>query len=305
MKIISYVIFRIALAIFSIMPFWLMYSISNVLAFLLYRVIAYRKNLVTKNVSQIFSDRSEDEKKAIIKKSYANLADIIVEGLKGLTMTEEQVKSRYKFLNPEILDECYETGRSVILVAGHYNNWEWAAVGAPFFFKHITVGLYKKMSNKYVNNFFLNSRGNTGMILAELRETAEAFEEYTSRNEPSLFFLAADQSPSNTKKAYWTEFLGRPTACLHGPGNYAVKYDLPVVFCSVERIKRGRYELTLSWVSKCSSEHSEGEIVAKFMKRLEKDIDQDPGNWLWSHNRWKHRHQGQELIHSPSVEHKT
>lgn len=212
----------------------------------------------------------------------------MVEGIKGASMSDRQIRLRYKFKNPELLDQCFEDNQSVILVAGHYNNWEWAALSPPFYFKHHIVALYKRLNNPYLNAYMKDSRSNTGESLYELRETATAFEKHVNSKRPSLFLLAADQSPSNTENAYWLDFLGRRTACLHGPEKYAGQYNLPVVFSYPLRVKRGFYEVRTEWLVRQANSVEDGEVTKAFMNRLEELIIDDPGAWLWTHRRWKH-----------------
>lgn len=274
------------------LPFWVIYGISNMVFFLLYYLLGYRKKIVFTNLRRSFPEKNEKEIKSIAKASYHNLADIMVEGIKGASMNERQITRRYKFLNPDLLDGAFKKGQSIILVAGHYNNWEWAALAPPFFFQHHIVALYKRLHNPYLNSYMKNSRSNTGESLYELRETALAFERHAKADSPSLFLLAADQSPSNTESAYWIDFLNQDTPCLHGPEKYARMYDLPVVFSYPKRVKRGFYEIYTEYLVQDVGQCADGEITARFMKRLEEIIIEDPGNWLWSHKRWKHRREG-------------
>jgi KDO2-lipid IV(A) lauroyltransferase len=287
-KYISYLLFRFFIFLLKILPFWLIYLISDLLSFLLRSIFGYRKQVIRTNLEKSFPSKSSEEINLIIKDVYKNLADIMVEGIKGASLNDEQVQERYKFVNPEILDQCFKDKRSVILVAGHYNNWEWAALSPPFFFKHHIVALYKRLHNKYLNAYMKTSRSNTGETLYELRDTALAFEKHAKSDKASLFLLAADQSPSNTEHAYWLNFLGRRTACLHGPEKYARQYNLPVVFSYPRRVKRGFYEVKTEWLVEEPTSLKDGEVTKAFMNRLEEIIIDDPGGWLWSHKRWKH-----------------
>lgn len=296
MKYFSYVMMRIFVFLFGLMPFWMVYGISNFVSFLLFRVVKYRRPIVESNIALAFPSKSSEERNTIARNSYRNLADIMVEGIKGVTMNEKQLRKRYKFINPEILDPLFERNKSAMLVTGHYNNWEWGALSTTYFFKHKIVGLYKKLSNPHVEKYFKTSRAQTGIILAELNETAKAYQDYAIAEKPSFFLMAADQSPSNFAKAHWVTFLGLPTACLHGVGKYAKEYNIPALYCDIQRTKRGHYELELSPLIEEDSKLSEGEIIARFMARLEKVIIAKPGNWLWSHKRWKRKYEGEDLV---------
>jgi KDO2-lipid IV(A) lauroyltransferase len=99
--------------------------------------------------------------------------------------------------------------------------------------------------------------------------------------------MAADQSPRNKEKAIWVDFLGRDTAFLHGPEKYAMQYNYPVFYADIKQVKRGYYTLYLSILADDPASLSEGEITKRFAAKLESIILEDPGNWLWSHKRWK------------------
>ena len=299
MELVNYWIFRIFIFIFRLLPFTIIYLFSSMIAFLMHKVFGYRLSLVKKNVHNSFPNHSKKDTDKIIQNSYSNLADIIVEGIKGATMNKKQLMQRYKFLNPELLDEPYENNQSVILVTGHLNNWEWGALGTTFFFDHTIVGIYKKLSNAPLENYFKRSRANHSILLYELNETGIGFEKHAISDQPSLFMMVADQSPSNMKKAIWTNFLGQNTACLHGPEFYSKKYKLPIVYCDIQRKARGKYELTIDWLIRDPSDFKQGEITALYMDRLESKILKSPGHWLWSHNRWKRTYDGQDIITPP------
>ena len=282
---ITYLLFRLFVFIFWITPFWLLYLQSGIVYFLMYYVFGYRKKVVWNNLKKTFPEKSESELKKITKGFYKNLSDITVESIKGLSMSKKTLLKRYKVLNPEILDKYYNQNKSVIAVASHYANWEWGVLCLSLQFKHKSVGLYKPLSNKYIDNSMKESRAAWGMNLLSIYETSKYIE--IKNTEPSIYFMVSDQSPSIVEKAYWINFLNQDTACLHGVENYAKKFDLPVVYGHVNRVKRGYYELSVSLVESNPKETAEGEITKAYMKILEDYILNKPENWLWSHNRWK------------------
>ena len=282
---ITYLLFRLFVFIFWITPFWLLYLQSGIVFFLMYHVFGYRKKVVWNNLKKSFPEKSESELKKITKGFYKNLSDITVESIKGLSMSKKTLLKRYKVLNPEILDKYYNQNKSVIAVASHYANWEWGVLCLSLQFKHKSVGLYKPLSNKYIDNSMKKSRAAWGMNLLSIYETSKYIE--IKNTEPSIYYMISDQSPSNVEKAYWINFLNQDTACLHGVENYAKKFDLPVVYGHVNRVKRGYYEISISLVESNPKETAEGEITKAYMKILEDYILNKPENWLWSHNRWK------------------
>lgn len=279
--IVGFFIFLIGL-----LPFRILYVLSDIMHFFLYHVVGYRREVVKENFRRSFPDLSPQELKKFVHLSYKNLTDLIIEGIKGFTLSKGQVFRRYKILNPEILDPFQAQGKSVILVSGHFGNWEWGGLSAPLYFHYKNfITFYKPLSNQYIDRYIHKNRTRTGSVLIPIAATASTFKKQVKS--PALFVLVADQSPSNARKSIWIPFLGQDTAFLRGPEKYAKEYDLPVVFVNTQRIKRGFYELTLSILIEKPSNLPPGEATAIYAKKLEEVIYKKPEDWLWSHKRWK------------------
>ncbi|MFP4025282.1 MAG: lysophospholipid acyltransferase family protein [Thiohalospira sp.] len=287
MQYLIYIIFLISIYFIAIIPFWFLYQFSNLLAFLFYYLFQYRKKVILTNLRNSFPEKSEKEIKKIARKTYRNLTDIIIESIKGFTISEKQIKKRFKIVNPEILNEYFYNGQSVIGVTGHYGNWEWGAIAGSLQIKHKAIAIYKPLTNKYIDRFLKRIRAENGTLLKSIYKTSETFKKY--KNQVCIFILVADQSPSTIKKAYWVDFLNQDTACLHGPEKHARNNNYPLIFLKIQRIKRGYYELTAEKLIEKPDDTNEGEITQTYMHKLEEIIKEKPENWLWSHKRWKRK----------------
>lgn len=282
-----YVLFRWLLFSLKIVPFRLLYIYSDVFYIFIYYIFGYRKKVVYSNLKNSFPDKSKEEIKKIAKKFFKHFTDITLESIKGFAVPQKKMIKRYKYVNPEITDKYYNKNKNVIMVAGHYGNWEWGTQTVQKQMMHYPIGVYKPLSNKYIDNFIRMHRAKHGAKLIGIRDTRYAFsKEY---EKPVAFVLISDQSPSNSRKAYWTHFLNQDTACLHGVENYSKQFNLPVIYMSVKKVRRGYYELIAKELVNEPNKYNEGEITALFMKELEKTIIQEPEYWLWSHKRWKHK----------------
>jgi KDO2-lipid IV(A) lauroyltransferase len=173
----------------------------------------------------------------------------------------------------------------VIIVTGHYGNWEWGALSPALQTRFQIVGFYKPLKNERIDKFARKNRSRYGTHLAPIRETTKTFQD--NRGKAVIYLMAADQSPSNREMAYWVNFLGRDTAFLHGPEKHARINNYPVVYVAIRRVKRGFYELLLSVLAEDPSTLPDGEITRRYAEQLELLIKEDPANWLWSHKRWK------------------
>ncbi len=282
---LTYFIFRFYILLFRFIPFRILFYFADMVFYLIYYVVGYRKQVVFSNLRNSFPEKSTEEITTIAKSFYHHLSDMLIESLKAFTMTEESVVKRYQYTNVEMLDDLYKKGQSVICIAGHYGNWEWGGLASGVQLMHKPVGFYKPLSNKYIDAYVQRSRVKGRSKLASITQTAETFQ--ADYGEPAIFYMVADQSPSSPRLAYWVDFLNQDTAALHGPEKYARIYNLPVVFGTVIKVKRGYYRVDFSMLEPEPVKTKTGELTARFMKRLEEVIKAKPEYYLWSHRRWK------------------
>jgi KDO2-lipid IV(A) lauroyltransferase len=267
------------------MPFMIIYVFSDLIFFLIYHIIGYRRNVVAANLCSSFPEKDKAEIRLLSKKFYHHLCDISLESIKGFSMSKADIVRRHRILNPELADYHYNKGVSTISVPGHYNNWEWGSMSPGLQLKYPIVGIYKSMSNKLIDEYAKKHRARFNTRLAPLHETASTFNELSGM--PHAYVMASDQSPTNLKECYWIDFLNHDTAWLHGPEKYARKYNWPVLYVDIQKVKRGFYEIKLVQLTDDPASLPEGEITRLYTQHLEKSISQEPAYWLWSHRRWK------------------
>lgn len=287
MNLLLTFVFTIFVFIIGILPFRVLYIFSDLMYFVLLYVMKYRKSVVRQNLEDCFPEKSKKEIDQLVSLSYKNLTDVIVEGIKAFTMTDRQIRERHKVLNPELVDHLKNNKTGIIAAPCHYGNWEWGSMSPSLYFDHTIIVFYKPLSNPYINRFVNKNRSRTGGILTSIYKTSETFKELI--NQKVIYIMAADQSPSNAKRAIWVDFMGRETAFLHGLELYGKTYNYPVVFTDIKRVKRGFYELTLSIISDHSAETGPGDITRLYAQKLETAIKNKPEDYLWSHKRWKHQ----------------
>jgi Kdo2-lipid IVA lauroyltransferase/acyltransferase len=287
-NLINSIFFFFFVFLTGILPFPIIYLLSDFLGWFLGVVFKYRTQVIYDNLSRSSIPVDEKEKKILIKKIYQNLADVLLEGIKSFTITKKQVLKRHKVLNPEITHPFFADQKSIIVVTGHIANWEWGSLSAGLQTPYHIVGFYKSLKNKYLDKFLRRSRARFGTTLAPTGETSLTFEKF--KNRPTLYLMAADQNPWKLHSAFWIDFLGRKTAFLHGPEKHAKNNNYPVLFADIRRVRRGYYEISLSSLTDDPATHRDGEITELFAQKLESVIREEPANWLWTHKRWKHKY---------------
>jgi len=271
----------------GILPFPVMYLFSDLMYFFLFKMFGYRRSVIDGNFAIAFPNAPKGQLDQLLKKTYKNLTDILVEGIKSFTMTRRQINKRHRVTNLEILEKYRNEKKSIIAVPAHYANFEWGSMSASLQTGYNVIAFYKPLGNPWVDKFLRWSRTRYGTSLISIFETSATFEKL--KDVPTIYLMAADQSPSKREadKAYWVDFLGMKTAFLHGPEKHARNNDLDVIYVDIQRVKRGYYELELSVLAENVSTLPDGEITRRYAKKLESIIMQEPANWLWSHRRWK------------------
>lgn len=275
------------LYLLSLLPFWLLYRVSDLFFVILYYVLGYRKKVVMENLRNSFPEKSEKEIKKIAFDFYRYLCDLFLETFKSLTVSKETMRVRCKMNEgaQTLFDSYYTQQQSIILVMGHFGNWEWA--GNTFdSSKHQLFVIYHQLSNTYFNQLVIKMRTRLGTKLIEMKSTLRDM--VANRKSVTATAFIADQTPF-PENAYWTTFLNQDTPVFAGTEKIASKFNYPVIYVSVKRMKRGYYEIFAELLFENPKQTKEGEISEAHTRRLEKDIIAQPAIWLWSHRRWKHK----------------
>jgi KDO2-lipid IV(A) lauroyltransferase len=285
--ILYYIFFGINWLI-TLLPLRVLYIFADLLYYVLYYVIGYRRKVVETNLRNSFPEKTDEELKIIEKKFYRHLADLIIEVLKLSHMSEAEQKKRFSYSNLEVIDRLREEKRDIIAIVGHYNNWEWPTL-LPYYLKYKTVIIYKPLQNKYFNNFVNAQRSKFGIVLTPTSLVIREIINYRKNNINTLSVFISDQIPSKDDIKYWTKFLNQDTAVYTGAGKIAAKYDMAVVFFHIQKIKRGYYNLNIEPLNDHTAGLSENDITEVHVRHLEEIIIDKPEYWIWSHRRWKHK----------------
>lgn len=276
----------------SYLPLGILYLLSDLIFFLVYHIVGYRKPVVYKNLKNSFPEKSPKEIRSIQKDFYIHLCDVIVEDIKLFSISQEELLERYKIINHKVFDHYYKQGRSIILVGGHYNNWEMVGKGLNLYTPYRSIGIYTPLNDKFFDKKVAESRSINGMEVIPRARVPRSF--IANKNELTMMIFAADQSPTYNRQVHWTNFLNQDTAVYLGAELFAAKYNYPVIFLSTHKVKRGYYEGILEVIEENPANSKKGEITESHTRYLEKIIFDKPQYWLWSHKRWKRKRTEEE-----------
>jgi Kdo2-lipid IVA lauroyltransferase/acyltransferase len=269
----------------ALLPHRIVYLLSDGMYYIL-KWSGYRKAVILKNLCRSFPEKSDQEIAVICNDYYRYLCDLILETLRTIRMSEEETRKRCTFHQAEWLTQLHKEGRSIMIVMGHYGNWEWAGPIFTLDTKYQLVVIYRPLSNKYFEKMMVGMRTRFGTKITPVDKTLRDM--VANRNQITATAFIADQA-ATAKNAYWTTFLNQDTAVFTGPDKLAKKFNYPVVYIKVARVKRGHYEVTPELLFLNPKDTDDNEVLEKFTNKLETDIIRDPVTWLWSHKRWKHK----------------
>jgi len=297
MQLLSYLIVYPFLWLISILPFRILYGVSDFLYFFIYRVFRYRIKTVKENLDLVFPDKTTLEKKKIQQKFYHHLSDIFLEMIKTLSAPKSVISRRFIIKNPQELKRLESLNKSIILMYGHYASYEWSIVVE----NHISFkgyGVYKRIANKYFDSLVKRIRRKYNTTLIHTKESISQLQELNEKNIRVVVAFVSDQSPKLNKAYHWTDFMGIPSPCYTGAEMLAKKLNHSVAFLKIEKVKRGFYEGTIVTLADNPSDFKNYDITDMFTKAVESQIYNSPEYYLWTHKRWKHRDKAPKEINN-------
>jgi len=279
-----YYLVRSILYLVSLLPFWVLYPISDCFYAITFYLVKYRRDIVMQNLAIAFPEKTKKERRAIAKKFYRNMIDTFIESIKFITISGKQLSQRSSG-EFDLINSLIAKGRNVHVMAGHQFNWEFANLQ---YSRNLTlpfVGVYMPIGNKILNKIFYKFRGKYGTVLISKNDFKNKRHEVFSSQ--YCLALAADQNPADPSNAYWMRFFSQPVPFVTGPAKGAITNNTAVVYVGFHKLKRGHYLFRTTLLAENGSDHTAEQLTAMYRDELERTIRLDPANYLWSHRRWR------------------
>lgn len=276
----------------AMMPWWVLYLHADLLYFVTYHLIGYRKKVVRQNLAECFPEKDEKERKIIEKEFYHHFADYVAETLKLLHISDDDMRRRMVFRNAEIIDEAFNNGQSIVLYAAHYGNWEWVT-SVTLWFDSVAHSdavqgqVYQPLENEWFDRFFLRLRQRFNTVCISQRVILREMISNEREGRHLGIGFIADQHPLPNDEGHVLDFLHHPTAFITGPEAIGNKLHCRAAFFDVRKLRRGRYECTLVPLSDDIATEPHGSVTTRYARLLEQRIEAEPAYWLWTHKRWK------------------
>jgi len=288
MQLLIFLLVYPILLLISILPFRLLYILSDIVYFFVYYVFGYRKKVVRENLALALPHLPLEERLIIEKKSYQHLCDMFIEMIKTMSISKREMDKRFVYKNMKVYKSLEDEGKSIALLCPHYASYEWAVS----LNSKITIdgyAIYKKINNKYFDRLVRKIRSKFNARLIHIKEAVSVIESNYNRGIRCLYGFASDQSPQLRPNNYWGKFMGIEVPIYVGAELLSKKYDMNMIYLKVKKVKRGFYEAEFEILSNNVSEIPDFEIMDVFLRKLEQQILEAPEYYLWTHKRWKHR----------------
>jgi KDO2-lipid IV(A) lauroyltransferase len=287
MQLLLFIIIYPLLWFISILPFRVLYALSDFTYILVYYIIGYRKETVRENLALTLPHLSDKERKIIERKFFHHFCDGFFEMAKTMTISDREINSRFVFTNLEMYQDLEKKEKSIALLCAHYGSYEWLiSINKHILFKG--YGIYKKIANKYFDQLVHNIRSKFKAHLIDTKESIQVMTENQKNGVLGVYGFASDQSPKKGKAFHWNNFMGITVPVHTGAEMLAKRMDMNMIFVKVKKIKRGFYEATFVHLTDDVVGVPDYEITDTFLSLVEAQIYEAPEYYLWTHKRWKH-----------------
>jgi Kdo2-lipid IVA lauroyltransferase/acyltransferase len=271
--------------LFAALPWSVLYTVSSALAWLAWRVFAYRGHVIRENLSAAFPQLDEPGLSDLARRYYRGFGDVLVEIVKASRLPAEELRARVKAEGLAPVKALMASGTPVLLVAAHQCNWEWMLLSLSLELGFPLDAAYKPLVDRWAEREMLKLRTRFGSRMVPAQQLLGDI--IRRGRTPRAIAMVADQEPRTSEHQYWTRFLNRDTAFYVGAEEIARATRFPVFFVAMRRLRRGHYTIAAEPLASQAEPLAAGELTERYARRVEAQIETAPADWPWSHKRWK------------------
>ena len=276
---------EVIVKLLSRLPLRLLYALATLVYLVAFHIARYRRHVIDAQLEKVFPDAGHAARHAIHRDFIRNYCDVMVEILKGFTMSADELRSRVRIRNLELAQQRLNAGQSVMLVTSHLGNWEWLFHGVTLQLGFPVDAAYKPVADALGERLMLGMRTRFAANLIPAKDLLPSV--LARRAIVRAVAINADQAPAQSERHQWLQFLGQDTAFYVGAEQIARSLRLPMLYLSMRRVSRGRYEAELREVWNGRDATAPGEITQRYARECEADVRASPSDWLWTYRRWR------------------
>ncbi|MDG2433978.1 lysophospholipid acyltransferase family protein [Flavobacterium sp.] len=287
MQLLLYILVYPLILIISLLPFRLLYLLSDAICFVIYHVARYRRKVVRDNIALALPHLSQEERAVIEKKSYEHMCDMFLEMMKTMSISKKEMEKRMVFKNLEAYLDLEKKGKSIAMMLAHYASYEWVILMNSKI-TYEGYGIYKKINNVYFDRLVGTIRSKFNTHLIHTSESSAIIEHNSQIGKKAVYGFVSDQSPQSKPKTHWAPFMGVEVPVYTGVEYLSKKLDMAVIYLKVSKVKRGYYEAEFEIIAESTQGIPNYELTDIFLRKVEAQIVAAPEFYLWTHKRWKH-----------------
>jgi KDO2-lipid IV(A) lauroyltransferase len=288
MNYLSYLLIRALLFPFSLLPYKALHKLGNVLGFMMFPFLTkYRKRALSNLAIARDLHLSNSEIEQIAKESLGNLFITALEY--GKLSKEKNIQNIAICLNPEKANEIIKSGKTIVFFCAHLANWEILFLDGTSRMKGLAIG--QPIENRFLYNWVVQTREKFGGTIVEPKQAVK--EGLRALKKGVFLGIVGDQSLPDS--GFSSPFLGRSALTSPLPALLSHRSGCPIIVPIPVR-KNGRYFIHYSDPIWPDDTKTMEEDISRLMKAslslIEDAIKENPGQWLWQHNKWKQQGPG-------------
>jgi len=256
--------------------------------------LGIRREVVETNLGRALPEANDASRREVARAAFRHLGTEASTLLRLADLPPEAVVERTEVAGWDRLEAAHAAGRGVIVVTGHYGNWELAAAavgarGLP------VLAVAKRQSNRLFDRRLGSVRAGLGIRTIDMSRAPREIPRALRRGDVVGF--VADQDAG--ERGLFIDFFGVPASHHRGPALFALRYRVPVFYAECARTPGwpARYQVSVHNLplppEGVDMEKGLGLLTSAWAAALEKSIVHDPSQYFWLHNRWKRRPPGE------------
>lgn len=260
----------------------------------MYRFFPYRKKVIMSNIEQVFANKLSDAAKRHLTVSfYTHFLKILKETWRFRFMSEAELIKSVRVEGHEHLLNVATQQNGVLVLTGHFGNWEFAPLGGILQFKEFKGHFHfirKSIGFKPLENILFKRYFKAGLKIINKTNALNKITAALEQNHAVVFVLDQHATLAN-KDGIAVEFFGKKAGTYRSLAMVSRYTEVPVVPAASYRDSDNKHVLKfyppISWQDANSSEQGLYENTKRYNEVLEKIILEHPEQWWWLHKRWK------------------
>lgn len=289
---VEYALFRLLAGVLQWLPTGVARRVGEIVGRFGYRPLGIRRTTVERQIAAAFPGLSHEDVTRMAAGSYAHLGRVAIELVLMAGMKQEGIAALFEEDSDfGVIEQARRAHGTFVACTGHVGNWELA--GAYLALRGLPVdAVARRIANPLFDGYLTRIRSRTGMRVVYDSDSVRVLTR--GLKEGRVPGLVADQGVLGLASTY-VSFFGRPAKTPRGPAVFAIKYQVPMIFCAAILQRSGRYRFVAREIPVATGgdrERNVDDTMARFSRVLENIVRRYPEQYFWQHKRWKRQPPG-------------